>query len=160
MKEILVFLSDSLSWNIFVCPSSFQALSSPKIATLMMNPSPVFSAISLHLIGFSLPEQKLTHLGVTCHSPGPHLQAWCSCLLASEPPSSCFSDPKAVHSFVTLGPQAALCSVVSTSLIRHGEEEGPATVRALCVLNLEGGNESLASPHDPHLKRSILTAGV
>lgn len=74
------------------------------------------------------------------------------------PPASL--TPKAVHSFVTLGPQAALCSVVSTSLIRHGEEEGPATVRALCVLNLEGGNESLASPHDPHLKRSILTAGV
>lgn len=49
---------------------------------------------------------------------------------------------------------------MSTSPIRLGEEEGPATVRVLCVLDLEGGNESLARPHDPHLKGSTLTAGV
>lgn len=92
-----------------VCPSSFQALSSPKLATLMMNSCPVFSATSLHLIGFSLPEKKLTHLGVKCHSPGPHLQAWCSCLLASEPSSSCSYDPT---SCLLLHDSRATCSVV------------------------------------------------
>lgn len=122
MKGNVCFLSGPLSWNTFLrVPFFSSSLSSPKIATSMMNLSRVFSAMSLHLIGFSLPEQKLTHMGVTCHCSKLHLQAWCSFLLVSKLPFSCSSDPTAVCSFVTTEPQPALSSVMLIFLVRPME---------------------------------------
>lgn len=122
MKGNVRFLSGPLSWNTFNVSLFFSSsLSSPKIATSMMNLSRVFSAMSLRLIGFSLPEQELTHMGVTCHCSRLRLQAWCSYLLACEPPLSCSSDPTAVCSFMTTEPQPEFCSMMLIFLVRHME---------------------------------------